>query len=161
MWFVYGLLVFYITLIFHELGHFIAFKVQKIKLRALYITIFVFYKTKEGWRFTIKPKLWVLFGGLVVPDLELIEDDKTYHEIAKKFAISLITAPIVTISLLGFTIIMFILTVIFSTNSLWIGTISIMTFYVILLSALYIYTFKLSNQNFYGDFVAYKKMKDD
>lgn len=161
MWFVYGLLAFYITLIFHELGHFIAFKVQKIKLRALYITIFVFYKTKYGWRFTIKPKLWVLFGGLVVPDLDLIEDDRTYHEIAKKFAISLITAPIVTISLLSLSVIIFIFSIIFSISSLWIGTISIVTFYVILLSTLYIYTFKVSNQNFYGDFVAYKKMKDD
>jgi hypothetical protein len=160
-WFIYLIFAFYLTLTLHELGHFFAFYFQKIKLRAIYLTIFVFHKTKKGWRFTIKPKLWVLFGGLVVPDMDPIEDEKTYQDISNKFSKALIAAPIVTISFLGITILTFILTYIFSTNSQWIGFMTLFTLYVILLSTLYIYTFKLSNQMFYGDFVAYEKMKTD
>ncbi|MCD4826843.1 MAG: site-2 protease family protein [Acholeplasmataceae bacterium] len=160
-WFLYLVLAFYITLTLHELGHFFAFYFQKIKLRAIYLTIFVFYKTKKGWRFTIKPKLWILFGGLVVPDLEPIEDEKSYDDVSKKFSKALITAPIVTVVVLGVTILTFILSYILSTNPNWIGFITLFTFYVSLLSALYIYTFKLSNEMFYGDFVAYKKMNTD
>lgn len=160
-WFLYLLLAFYLTLTLHELGHFLAFYFQKIKLRAIYLTIFVFYKTKKGWRFTIKPKLWILFGGLVVPDLEPIEDEKSYDDISAKFSKALIAAPIVTVVVLGATLLTFILSYILSSNPSWIGFITLFTFYVILLSALYIYTFKLSNEMFYGDFVAYKKMKID
>lgn len=160
-WFLYLIFAFYLTLTLHELGHFFAFYFQKIKLRALYLTIFVFYKTKKGWRFAVKPKLWVLFGGLVVPDMDPIEDEETYQDISNKFSKALITAPIVTISFLVITILTFILTYIFSTNSYWIGFMTIFTLYVILLSTLYIYTFKLSNQMFYGDFVAYEKIKTD
>jgi hypothetical protein len=160
-WLVYLIFAFYLTLTLHELGHFFAFYFQKIKLRAIYLTVFVFYKTKKGWRFTIKPKLWVLFGGLVVPDMDPIEDEKTYQDISNKFARALIAAPIVTIAFLGITILTFILTYILSTNSQWIGFMTLFTLYVILLSTLYIYTFKLSNQMFYGDFVAYEKIKKD
>jgi hypothetical protein len=160
-WFLYLIFAFYLTLTLHELGHFFAFYFQKIKLRALYLTIFVFYKSKKGWRFTIKPKLWVLFGGLVVPDMDPIEDEETYQNISKKFSKALIAAPYVTIIFLIITILTFIFTYIFSTNANWIGFITLFTFYVILLSSLYIYTFKLSNQMFYGDFVAYEKIKTD
>ncbi len=160
-WFLYLIFAFYLTLTLHELGHFFAFYVQKIKLRALYLTIFVFYKSKKGWRFTIKPKLWVLFGGLVVPDMDTIEDEDTYQDISNKFSKALIVAPYVTITFLGLTILAFILSYIFSTNPYWIGFLTVFTLYVILLSSLYIYTFKLSNQMFYGDFVAHEKMKTD
>lgn len=160
-WILYLIVTFYVTLTLHELGHFIAFYLQKIKLRALYLTMFVFHKTKKGWRFTIKPKLWVLFGGLVVPDIDPIEDEKTYIDVSNKFANSLLAAPIVTISFLVFSNIVFVLSMIFSSNYTWVGFITVFNFYTILLSSLYIYTFSLSNQLFYGDFVAYKKMKEE
>jgi membrane-associated protease RseP (regulator of RpoE activity) len=155
------LLTFYLTLTLHELGHFLSFYFQKVNLRAIYLTIFIFYKTKSGWKFRIKPKLWFLLGGLVVPDLGLIKNDDDYENISKKFANSLIFAPIVTISFLVLMIITFVITLAYSNNFELIGVITIVTFYTILLSTLYIYSFSLSNQMFYGDFIAYKKMKSD
>ena len=160
-WIIYLVIAFYVTLTLHELGHFIAFFVQKIKLRAIYLTVFVFYKTKKGWRFSIKPKLWVLFGGLVVPDLEKINDEKTYNDIANKFSKALMSAPIVTIVFLVLSILTFLMSYLFSDHAAWIGFITIFNLYVVLLSTLYIYTFKLSNQMFYGDFVAYRKMRTE
>jgi hypothetical protein len=155
------IITFYVTLTVHEFGHFFAFLFQGIPLRALYLTVFVFYKDKQGWHFTIKPKLWVLGGGLVIPDLQNIDSDEVYDAITSKFAKSLIAAPIVTIVFLSWVILTFILSVLFSSSSVWIGFYALFTLFTILLSSLYIYTFKLSSQSFYGDFIAYRKMKND
>jgi hypothetical protein len=155
------ILTFYVTLTLHELGHFFAFLFQGIPLRAIYLTVFVFYKDKAGWHFTIKPKLWVLGGGLVIPDIQNIDHDDTYESIKRKFAISLITAPIVTILFMALVFITFIISLIYSTSSIWIGFYAVFTLFTMILSSLYIYTFKLSAQSFYGDFVAYRKMKED
>lgn len=152
---------FYLTLTLHELGHFFAFLFQNIKIRALYITMFIFYRDQKGWKFSINPKLWALAGGLVVPDLGEMNDEETYQKTVKSFAISLWVAPIVTIAFLIISIISTLLITIFSSNNTLIGIFIINTVFVSLLSTLYIYSFKLSNPMFYGDLVAYKKMKED
>ena len=161
MYFLMIPLVFYITLTCHELGHLIAFRVQGVPIRALYLTIFVFYKDKKGWHFTVKPKLWILFGGLVIPDLPQVKNDEQFTTLRRIFARALIAAPIVTISLLAISVISFILTWLFGAPSYWFGILSIFTIYTILLSSLYIYTFKLNTKHMYGDFVAYRKMNED
>jgi hypothetical protein len=161
MWLIWLIVSFYLTLTLHELGHFFAFMIQGIKLRALYLTIFVFYKNEKGWKFTIKPKLWVLLGGLVVPDLGEIKRDEDYQKVAHQFGIALITAPIVTLSVLLLTWVLFIIMLYTSSNIGQIGIMAVMTLWITLLSLLYIYTFTLSNPMFYGDIVAYKKMKKD
>jgi hypothetical protein len=150
---------FYVTLSLHELGHFFSFVFQKVKIRAIYITIFIFHKTEKGWRLSINPKLWVLFGGLVVPELGEIKDEETYKQKLNAFANSLMTAPIVTIVFLVLTVISTILLTIFSGNETLIGIFVLNMIFIALLSTIYIYTFKLSNPLFYGDFVAYKHMK--
>lgn len=160
-YFLWLIFAFYLTLTLHELGHFLAFYVQKVKLRAIYLTVFVFYKDEKRWHFSIKPKLWVLFGGLVVPDLKDIHDDASYESLRFKFARALVAAPIVTICVMVASIMTFLLILIFGNHPHLLGIISINTLYIVLLSSLYIYTFKLSNPMFYGDFVAYKKMKSD
>lgn len=152
---------FYLTLTLHELGHLIAFRVQHIKIRALYLTIFVFYKDEKSWHFTIKPKLWILFGGLVVPDLPPIKNDDDLKHITQVFARALIAAPIVTISFMIVMIISFFSVWLFAAPAVIIGFITIIMIYTVLLSSLYIYTFGLNTKHLYGDFVAYKKIKTD
>ena len=153
--------VFYVTLTMHELGHLIAFRIQGVKIRALYLTIFVFYKNDKGWHFTIKPKLWVLFGGMVIPDLPQIKSDEDMDHITHVFARSLIAAPYVTISVMILSVMSFLLVWIFGSGSFCFGLLTIFMMYTVLLSSLYIYTFKLNTKHLYGDFVAYKKIKED
>jgi len=163
-WYVYILgfiLVFYLTLTIHELGHLISFKVQGVKIRALYLTIFVFVKENEKLKFKIHPKLWVLFGGLVIPDLAKIESKEDYENTVKIFRNALISAPITTIIYMILSILAFLLSMIFMDASLLLGLIILHMIYVTLLSSLYIYTFKLNTQSLYGDVVAYRKMKED
>ncbi len=161
LYFVLVPVVFYVTLTIHEMGHLIAFVIQGVKIRALYLTIFVFYKDNKGWHVTIKPKLWVLFGGLVVPDLPPIQDKEDMKRLSRIFSIALITAPIVTIAFMSISIISFLLVWILGSGTLGFGILTVSTIYITLLSILYIYTFGLNTKHLYGDFVAYRKMKED
>ncbi len=161
LYFIGAIFVFYMTLTLHEFGHIIAFKVQGIHIRALYLTIFVFYKDEKGWHFTIRPKLWILFGGLVVPDLPQVKNDKDMKYVSTAFSKSLMTAPIVTISVMGLMILVFFIVWLFGSGSFGFGLLTISMIYTVILSSIYIYTFKLNTKNIYGDLVAYRKMKED
>ena len=152
---------FYLTLAIHELAHFISFKVSGVALKAIYLTIFIFHKTDKGWRFTIDLNLWVLFGGLVVPDLDLIDNDDMYDHTIDAFRKSLITAPITTIvfALLQFFSFFFVL--MYSSHPLFIAIYATSTLIIGFLSFIYIKSFGVSTQNIFGDFVAYKKINND
>ncbi len=156
-----GLIAFYFTLAIHELTHLITFKYCGVSIRALYLTIFVFYKTDKGWRFRINPKLWVLFGGLVIPDLEKIDSHSKYQKTKDAFAKSLLAAPITTISfmILAFFTILTFLT--FSTHHISIAIIFVFNMIAILLSVIYIRTFSIHTDTVYGDIIAHQKMKED
>jgi|GEM_PF-695530 signal transduction histidine kinase len=155
------ILIFFLTLLIHELGHLIAFLIQGVRIRALYLFIFVFFRSETGLKFTIQPKLWYLIGGFVVPDIPIIHDEESYQFMVKKFARSLITAPIVTIAFMLILDFVFLLTVYLHASSTTIGWLFLSSLFTTLISLVYIKTFSLSNQSFYGDFVAYKKIHED
>lgn len=154
-------LMFYLTLTIHELAHLIAFRLQGVGIRALYLTIFVFHRTQKGWRFSVKPKLWVLFGGLVVPDLQPIEHEEAYQGVIKRFANALMAAPLATLVFAFLSLVVFIIVLATSTQAFLIGYLFVATLVILFLSALYTWTFFLSNEMFYGDIVAYRKIKQD
>jgi len=155
------ILSFYITLIMHEMAHFLAFLFLGIRLRALYLTMFVFVKINHRWTFKIKPKLWVLFGGLVVPDLPKIHNLKEYENIRKIFRKSLIAAPMATISFAIFIVFLASFNILFGANTVWIGYLFIYSIFNTIWSIVYYLTFGLHTETLYGDFVAYKNMKKD
>lgn len=158
IWFV---LTFFITLLIHELGHLLAFVIQGVKIRALYLHMLIIYHSSRGWALKFSLKHWFLFGGFVVPDLGDISDDESYEKIIKKFSNSLIAAPIVTIVFLVVTILLFLLAILLDFNASFVGFLTLFNAYTIIFSLLYMRSFKMSNKNFYGDFVAYKKMNDN
>ena len=87
---------------------------------------------------------------------------KDYDQTVKIFTQKcMIQTGITTISYMGLSILGFMFAMIFMDPSFGLGIIIMHMIYVSLLSILYIYTFKLSTQSLYGDFVAYQKMKDD
>ncbi len=158
LWFV---LSFIISLTVHELGHLFMMVFQGIRIRALYLYMFMFYQSKKGLRIKFKPKFWYLLGGFVVPDLGKIEHDDQYQKIIDKFSRALLAGPIVTISFLVLTVITFILSIAYNWNDVFIGIVTLFSFFTVVFSTLFIRSFKLSNASFYGDFVAYHKMQDD
>ncbi len=155
------ILAFYVTLFVHEMAHFLAFKIQGIKLRALYLTMFVWVKQHKKWRFKIRPKLWVLFGGLVVPDLPPIKDQASYQKVLSAFAKSLIAAPVATLVFAACVLLTSIGLIGWSNNIIWIGFFFIYMLFNTAWTALYYATFKLHTDSIYGDFVAFRNMKED
>jgi len=163
-WWAYPLwviLTFWVTLTIHELGHLFAFVFQGVKIRGLFLHMLSLYRSPKGWRIKLKIKLWFLLGGFVVPDLGVIADDQTYEKRLVQFRRSLIAAPIVSIAFLGVTMLIFLILNIIHAPANVLGSFTLFTVYTTLLSILYIRSFSMSNASFYGDFVAYKKMKDD
>jgi len=163
-WYDYPLwffLTFYITLIIHELSHLLAFVFQGVSIRALYLHMLIIYRSKTKWKIKFNMKHWFLLGGFVVPNLNEIDDDVSYQKTVKQFSTSLIVAPIVTISFMGLMILTWVLSILFDAQTSWVGFITLFSAYTTIFSLFYIRSFKLSNNSFYGDFVAYRKMKED
>lgn len=163
-WYMYFLMIiitFFVTLIIHELTHLFTFVFQGIKIRALYIHMLIMYRSPKGWRIKIKPKHFSLIGGFVVPNLPEIKDEQTYHNVIDKFRNALITAPYATIIFFILTILLWIVSIAFDFSASFIGFWSVFSLWTTIFSWLYMKSFKLSHKSFYGDFVAYDKMKND
>ncbi|VEU80472.1 site-2 protease family protein [Haploplasma axanthum] len=153
----------FIAILIHELGHLISFVLNGIKIRALYVVVFVIKKDfNNKWKFEIHPKNIKLFGGLVVPNLSPIHNDQKYEETKIKFSKALIAGPNTSIGYLIFSVISF-LTLWFFTNSyFWIGFLNLNLIVTALMTILIIVSSKLNTDELYGDYVAHEKfLKDD
>lgn len=160
-YFIIVILTLFLLILIHELGHFFAFLVQGIPVRALYVFIFRLYKQKNKWKIKVVWRQWVLLGGLVVPDLLAIENELDFKKTTKKFANALIAAPIVTL-IVGIFVPVFAFVLLFlSTSLFWIGTTTIASFIVALFTWIAMKSFSISTEQIYGDFVAQQKMKTD
>lgn len=163
-WYMYFLMIFitfFVTLIIHELTHLCTFVFQGIKIRALYIHMLIIYRSTKRWHIKLKPKHIALIGGFVVPNLPAIEDEDTYQIVIHKFRMALITAPYATIFFLGLTIALFLISIAFNFSTPFIGFWSVFSLWTVIFSWLYIKSFKVSNKSYYGDFIAYEKMKNE
>lgn len=147
------LLMFFITLSLHELTHLFAFLMKGIKSKAIFLLCFVFYKGVKGWRLSYNPSLFLLGGGLVIPDISGINSKDDEQKIRKAFAFSLIAAPVMTIISSS---VLLVLTLLFFYDKPWIV---VSNTYVLICSALYTYASTFETKQIYGDFKAYKRVK--
>lgn len=156
------LLFFSLVIFVHELSHLISFVVSKIKIRAIFVLIFGLYKNKDRkWRFIVVPKNIKMLGGFVVPDLPVINSDQGYDDVKNKFAKALLAGPIGSLIYAVLIIIIFILTWFLTNNLFWIAFNFLNMIVTILITVLVFISSKLSSDQFYGDFVAYKKFETD
>lgn len=81
----------------HEITHFITFRLRRIKIRALYIWPLILYKKENKWHFKFRQINALTFGGIVIPDLHIIENDNALNRIRKDFEAVMIVAPITSI----------------------------------------------------------------
>lgn len=147
--------MFFLTLSLHEFTHLFAFLFRGIKSKAIFLLCFVFYKSERGWRLSYNPSLFLLGGGLVIPDVGLIENEVDKKRYQNAFAFSLIAAPIMTVVS---SLVLFILTILFFYDHPWVV---VSNTYVLLFSSLYTYASTFETQTIYGDFKAYKRVKTD
>ncbi len=148
----------FISILVHEMGHLIVLLKEGIKIRALYVLCFTFVKHEKGWRFAIYPNLLKLVGGLVMPNLPLIEQEETYDKTIKSMSKAIQAGPLFSLGLAGFSIISFILfwaikNPIMSALSLY------FMIFILLITFLIWAASKVSANGLYGDFVATDRLK--
>lgn len=98
-----GMLIFvatlFISVLFHELSHAIAFICNGLKLRMIQVSVFCIIKTNGKYRMSFNLNSVTGLGGIVIPDVSVIKDQKEYNALKSAFSKSLIAAPIATLIL--------------------------------------------------------------
>lgn len=153
---------FFLAILVHELGHLLSFVFSGIKIRALFVLVFIVKRNENNkWRFNIKLSNIKLLGGLVVPNLPIIENDEQYNKVKSKFTKALIAGPIISIIYLVISILMFIIFWFFTTNYFLITYSLLQMIFITLMTILILMSSKVHTDELYGDFVAYKKFRED
>lgn len=145
---------FFSVVLLHELAHAFAFIICGISLKIIMVLCFIFYKS-DRWHISIDFKLLALGGGIVMPHFDEVKNHLDFTKYQNATAFSLLFAPVFTIL---FSITVFVINVVFFPLVSWLTVVNL---YVMLISLFFTYTSTLQAADLYGDFVAYKKVKDD
>ncbi len=148
----------FLGLLIHELTHAFVFSVQGVKIKAVYLFMFMFIRKGRIFTIKINPKLLMLGGGLVIPSLPPVTSEEDLDKLQKKFAISLIAAPITSIVFGFLWFIGFILILFLSHNWILISLSITSTFVMLIFSLLTIIASKASSDLAMGDFPAYQEV---
>ena len=156
------ILITYIVLIAaHELGHFFIFKKNNIKMRALFITVFMFIKENGSWKFGFKPNKITAIGGIAIPDVDSVKDEDDFKKIQRSFARALIAGPVTSI-LFGLISVGIVLTfILIVKNSYLSSMLFTIAFSIVMITLFIIITSFFKNEIVIGDFPAYKMAKID
>ncbi len=147
--------MFFVTLALHELTHFISFILSGYKNEMIIILFLVFYKKDNKWRFKVDFKLLLLGGGVVFVDLAEIKDEPDFKRANKAMRTSLLAAPLFT--LISGVLYLLITLLFFYKNHVLVPT----SIYVFIFSMLYTYVSNKETDMIFGDFKAYKRLKND
>lgn len=163
-WYVHILLIilfFILNIAVHELGHFIMAKSKGLKVKALYIFIFVFYLNEDNKiKFKISPKLAILLGGLLMIEPPLIRNDDEFNEYIENTKSSTIAGPITSV-IFGISVVIITLILLFVQNLVLSGLMINVSLVTILMTLLVYKSSNLSYKGLYGDFVLNRKLDKD
>jgi hypothetical protein len=145
------ILLFILSVIIHELGHFFTFMYYRYSVKAFMVLGMVLKSTKPYLTWDV----WGLkmAGGLVIPKLKEIQDEHEFVIIKKQIRMSLLMGPIFTY--------LFLLMII---TSFWIHPhpmIFISSFLLLPITYMFHKSFFIELNSLYGDYKAYKKLKHD
>ncbi len=159
-----ALALFFIVYMFglsvHELGHFIAFYLQGIPCRGIFIFFLLFIKRNHRWRLEIRWNLITLFGGVVFPDYDNTIDENNFTEVRKAFARAVLWGPIASVLIAVLSALAFVFTSGLSNGIAQVLTyyssvyLAFIAFFIVLLSM-------LENEAAIGDFPAYRYFRRD
>lgn len=154
------LLVFFISIALHELAHFFTFIKNGIKMRGLIILGLTFIKKNGKWKFSFRWQLLNMLGGIAIPSLHKIDNDKEYEKVRIAMANSIIAAPIVNI-LIGVASLLIGIPLMKYSPTYLKPTMAILVVFFIIISILTTISCLVKNDIVIGDFPAYKLFKND
>lgn len=83
-----------LTVYLHETAHAVAFKMQGIGIRMLYVFPLCIVKEKEGLRIRVAAYMQLGLGGIVIPRIPIINNRLEYECMQKKLSVSLMSGPL-------------------------------------------------------------------
>lgn len=145
----------------HELGHFISFIKNGIKMRALVVSIFLFIKENGRWRFKFGPNKITLIGGIAVPDLGVVKNEADFRRLQIAYSKAIIAGPLTSITL-WIVVCIIIVPIILTVANIYLKSM-LFTFLVSLtLTTIFlIVTSFFKSEIAVGDFPAYTLTKND
>lgn len=150
---------YFLSVTFHEFGHAIAFKMNKIKMRAIIFMNFMLIKENGKWKFKIIRNSSL--GGIAIPEISNIKDEKEFVLKQKGFSTALIAGPVSSIlTWFIFTTIGLIILKITSNSYIKSGIIISLTSLCVI-TFIILATSLIKNDMVVGDFPAYKIAKTD
>ncbi|MCT2536531.1 M50 family metallopeptidase [Aquibacillus koreensis] len=112
---VFIVLILYILAVgIHELGHAFSFSKNGIKMRAIFITVFLFIKENGRWKLKLRPNNVTLIGGIAIPDVEVVKNNEDIDRLQKTYAKAILAGPLASISLWGVLTILSVLLMVLS-----------------------------------------------
>lgn len=156
------LVITYIVVIgIHELGHFISFVRNGIKMRALFITIFLIIYENHKWRLKIRPNNITAFGGIAIPEVMPVKDEEQFKRLQQAYARAILAGPITSI-IAWLVLSLAIVPMIILGQNIYINSILIIFMLSITgTTLLIIIASLLKNEIAVGDFPAYSLAKND
>jgi len=92
------IIIYYASVIIHELTHFITFAAYGTEMKLLVMGPFIFIKSNEKWKFKLKFTAAFALGGIAMPNLEVIDSDEKFERYRRVFAKVLIAAPLANVA---------------------------------------------------------------
>ena len=88
------IVIYYGSVIIHECTHFATFVAYETEMRLLVMGPFIFIKKNNKWKFKFKFTGAFAFGGIAMPNLDVIDNNEKFERFRKAFAKVLIAAPL-------------------------------------------------------------------
>lgn len=159
-----GIVIFFvaqlISMYLHEIIHVIAYKLQGIDIRILYLFPVCIVKEESHIKFYLAFNLEIGLGGIVIPELPIINNDTEYNSFRNRMSLSLLCAPLFS-ALLGVIFLILVCSTIEYVNYIY------CSYFFVFCSAMVFWSVYINAMSFLnigsviGDYSGAKKMKTD
>jgi len=154
-------LTYFLAVGLHELGHAISFSKNGIKMRALFITMFLFIKEDKKWKLKIRPNKVTAIGGIAIPDIGVVKDEIEFKKLQNAYSKAILAGPISSIALFIVGILISILVISLSSNVYVISGFYSFAKYLSVISLFLLFSCIFKSEVAVGDFPAYTLAKKD
>ena len=155
------MVIYYGSVIIHELTHFITFVAYGIKMRLLVVGPFIFIKRNNKWKFILKFTGVFALGGIAMPNLDVIDNDEKFERYRNIFAKVLIAAPLSNVVLNIIVIIASVISYRFTQSELWKSYILFIAVITTFISLFLNLSSLIKNDLVVGDYRAYHEVLKD
>lgn len=155
----YGFLALFLVILMHELGHAVTFIKYGIKIKAIYVLCFAFVND-NGWKIRFNFRFLLMLGGIVIPDLVIVDSQSKEDEVVNIFKKVLLAGPNTSII---YGIVIFLMWFISLFTSLYglSGFLFTLMLVTSIMTLLVVLSSKVSRPGIYGDYAAIKAFDND